>query len=88
MGTGNWGPSGSGRLFPLLFVFMKKIKQLDIYIDESGDFSPASKENPLYSIAFVLVEKENNNENAINKFYNFLSSLFGGGHFVHVGNLI
>ena len=88
MGTGNWGPSGSGRLFPLLFVYMKKIKQLDIFIDESGDFSAVSKENPLYSISFVLVENDVNNESAINKYYNFLNSLFGGNHFVHVGNLI
>lgn len=30
-------------MFPLLFVYMKKIKQLDIFIDESDDFSHVSK---------------------------------------------
>lgn len=67
MGTGNWGPSGCGRLFPLLFLsYMKKKKQLDIYIDESGDFSLFTKENPLYSVAFIMVKKDDENDSAIN----------------------
>ena len=33
-------------------------KQLDIYIDESGNFSAWSNENQFYSIALVLVDNE------------------------------
>ena len=71
-----------------IFSNMIKKKQLDIFIDESGDFSQFSKENPIYSIAFVMVNKEDDNNSPINKFNNYLISLFGGNHFVHVGNLV
>ena len=67
---------------------MKKKKELDIYIDESGDFSLFSKENPLYSVAFIMVKKDDDNVSAINKFNNYLENLFGGDHFVHVGNSV
>ena len=67
---------------------MIKKKQLDIFIDESGDFSLFSKENPIYSVAFVVVKKEDDNDSPINKFNNYLVNLFGGDHFVHVGNLV
>ena len=67
---------------------MKKQKTLDIYIDESGDFSLYSEENPIYSVAFVLVDYDNDNSGPINRFNNNLNKLIGGDHFVHVGNLI
>ena len=63
-------------------------KQLDIYIDESGDFSVFTKQNPLYSVAFIMVKKDDDNDSAINRFDNYLDNLFGGDHFVHVGNLV
>ena len=71
-----------------IFSKMKKKKQLDIYIDESGDFSLFSNENPLYSVSFVMVKKDVDNNSQINKFSNYLINLFGGDHFVHVGNLV
>ena len=71
-----------------IFSYMKKKKQLDIYIDESGDFSFFTKENPLYSVAFIMVEKDDDNDSAISKFNKHLDNLFGGDHFVHVGNLV
>ena len=71
-----------------LFFNMTKKQQLDIFIDESGDFSLFSKENPLYSVAFVIVKKDDDNDSPINKFNNYLNNLFGGNHFVHVGNLV
>ena len=67
---------------------MKKQKTLDIYIDESGDFSLYSVENPIYSVAFVLVNRDIDNSGPINKFNNNLNKLIGGDHFVHVGNLV
>ena len=67
---------------------MKKQKTLDIYIDESGDFSLYSDENPIYSVAFVLVDRDIDNSSPISKFNNNLNKLVGGDHFVHVGNLV
>ena len=67
---------------------MNKPKKLDIYIDESGDFSTYSAENPLYSVAFVFVDSNDDNVSPINKFNSNLNNLMGGDHFVHVGNLV
>ena len=76
-------------MFPLLFYLnMIKQKQLDIFIDESGDFSLFSEKNPIYSVAFVMVSNQDDNTSPINKFNNYLDKLFGGEHFVHVGNLV
>ena len=46
---------------------MTKKKQLDIFIDESGDFSVFSKENPLYSVAFIMVKEEDKFETQLLK---------------------
>lgn len=67
---------------------MANEKQLDIYIDESGDFSVFSKKNPFYSVAFVMVESSFDNSVSINKYQSNLNNLLGGNHFVHVGNLV
>ena len=67
---------------------MNTQKKLDIYIDESGDFSLFSTENPLYSVAFVFVDENDDNNGPINKFKTNLNNLMGGDHFVHVGNLV
>lgn len=68
----------------------KSFKQLDIYIDESGNFDSYSKRNLIYSVAFVMVDaldKETNNKQ-VTIFKNKLSKIVGGDHFVHVGNLV
>ena len=90
MGTGNWGPSKCGNLLPLflLLTSMSETKELNIYIDESGDYSPYSESNPLYSVAFVLVEDECRNRHAIETFNNQILIYDGGDHFVHTGNLV
>ena len=68
---------------------MKKVtKQLDIYIDESGNFDNYSKHNLIYSVAFVLVDSRVNNVKPITLFENKLSNIVGGEHFVHTGNLV
>ena len=88
LGTGNWGPSGCGNLLPLFLLFMAKSKILHVYIDESGDLSPYSKQNPLYSVAFVFVEDKLIDQNPTRLFQRHLLHLEGGDHFVHVGNLV
>ena len=50
-----------------IFSRMTKKKQLDIFIDESGDFSVFSKENPLYSVAFIMVKEEDKFETQLLK---------------------
>ncbi len=72
----------------LYFISMKKQKELHVYIDESGDFSPYSKENPLYAVSFVFVDPSEDNKKTINHFNLNLERLIGGNHFVHVGNLV
>lgn len=67
---------------------MREFKQLDIYIDESGNFANFSKDNPLFVISFVMVEDSFDNHTPITKYKNNLENLVGGEHFVHVGNLI
>lgn len=67
---------------------MKSEKQLDIYVDETGDQSIYSVDNPLYIVSFICVESIDSNENAIVSFENKLLKLKGGNHFVHTGNLI
>jgi len=67
---------------------MKKKLLLNIFVDESGNFSIKDDDNPLYIVAFVCVDPKDDNEVAINKFHNNLKHLEGGDHFVHVGNLV
>ena len=77
----------AGRI-PVFFYFMKSEKELDVYVDETGDQSIYSVDNPLYIVSFVCVESNDSNENAIASFKNKLFKLKGGDHFVHTGNLI
>lgn len=67
---------------------MKQKRELDIYVDETGDESAFSVDNPLYIVSFVCVETANDNKASIESFMNKLSKLNGGDHFVHTGNLV
>ena len=40
------------------------------------------------SMIMVSCKKDDENDNAISKFNKHLNNLFGGDHFVHVGNLV
>lgn len=66
----------------------KQLKQLDIYIDESGNLDSYSKHNLIYSVAFVMVDNSVNNTRPLSIFENKLLSIVGGEHFVHTGNLV
>lgn len=68
----------------------KQTKQLDIYIDESGNFDEYNKHNLIYSVAFIMVDADDNeiNEKQIAIFESKLSNIISGDHFVHVGNLV
>ena len=39
------------------FLLSMGKRQIDVYIDESGNFAPFTKQNPVYSVAFVFVER-------------------------------
>ena len=67
---------------------MRRGRQLDIYIDESGNFAPYTKQNPIYSVSFVFVERTNETSERSSFFSKSLSRLPGGETFVHVGNLV
>lgn len=68
----------------------KATKQLDIYIDESGNFDSYSKHNLIYSVSFVMVDltDKETNDKQVAIFESKLSNIVGGDHFVHVGNLV
>ena len=68
----------------------KAVKQLDIYIDESGNFDSYSKHNLIYSVAFIMVDSSDKeiNDKQVSIFESKLSNIVGGDHFVHVGNLV
>ena len=63
-------------------------RQIDVYIDESGNFAPFTKQNPVYSVAFVFVERNEEVKTRSGGYLRGLSALPGGDHFVHVGNLV
>ena len=67
---------------------IKTVKQLDIYIDESGNFDNYSEHNLIYSVAFIMVDFNDDNSKSITLFENKLSKIIGGEHFVHTGNLV
>lgn len=64
------------------------IKELGIYLDESGDFGPFEPHSPLYCFSFIFVEPSSEYVNEERRFKNRISRLSGGDHFVHVGNLV
>lgn len=73
---------------PTFILPMKRTKKLDIFIDESGNFSQFIHTNPLFCVAFVLVDNNSDNSGAIEKLFSYLDNLLAGEHFVHVGNLV
>ncbi len=66
----------------------KQIRKLDIYVDESGNFDKFSKHNLIYSVAFVMVDSNDENTKPLSVFENKLLNIIGGEHFVHTGNLV
>ena len=66
---------------PVFLLFMNKcVNQLDIYIDESGNFDDFGKHNLIYSVSFVMVDSadiEINNKQ-INLFQTKISKIVGG----------
>ena len=66
----------------------KQIRQLDIYIDESGNLDSYSKDNLIYSVAFVLVDSRDDNSGPISVYGNKLERIVGNDHFIHTGNLV
>lgn len=38
---------------------------MDIYIDESGNFAPYTKQNPIYSVSFIFAEDRTGDGDAI-----------------------
>ena len=67
---------------------MRTKKQLDVHIDESGNFAPFLSYNRIYSVSFVFVEPGEEVEEQKELFRHKISNLCGGESFVHVGNLV
>ncbi len=62
--------------------------ELNIYLDESGDFGPFEPHSPLYLFSFVFEEPSSSFDCEEKRFQKRVSRLSGGDHFIHVGNLV
>ena len=63
-------------------------RKLHIYVDESGNFAPYSKQNPVYSVAFVFSERTSELEERTLKHLETLSHYPGGDSFIHMSNIV
>ena len=64
------------------------MKELSIFIDESGDFGEYDYHSPYYIIALVFHEQENDISTQINEFENKLSTLGFPNHSIHTAPII
>lgn len=83
------GPS-LGREVPCLFFQdFPHMKELSIFVDESGDFGGYKHHSPYYIISMVFHNQDNNISNEIDKFNNELVLLgLESHHCIHNGTII
>ena len=81
------GPS-TGEEVPRLFLWRKKLKELSIFIDESGDFGHYSFHSPYYIITMVFHNQAEDIQNQISHFDKELSYLGLNNFCVHTGPII
>ena len=74
---------------PLWFLrIMAKLKELSIFIDESGDFGDYDPKSPFYIIGMVLHDQQNDISSEVVRLDNALKMTPLQRNFVHVGPLI
>ena len=61
--------------------------KLHVYADELGDNGPFSEHSPIYSLSLLFVNESTNRDKNVRLLKNAIRK-YGGGHFVHCGNLI
>ncbi len=86
------GPPSSGE-FPRYFLLLTKddgmsIKNLSVFIDESGDFGPYEKHSPYYLVSMILHNQDDDISDNIKAFDSHLLNLGYNQHNIHTGPLI
>ncbi len=87
------GPCGRRAKRPPLWYLNESnwlimVKELSIFIDESGDFGEYEPHSPYYIIGLVVHEQEKDISALIRTFDHYLQDLGFRDEFVHVGPLI
>ncbi len=82
------GPSWAGK-FPAIFLFMGDyMRDLSIFIDESGDFGDYAPHSPYYIISMVFHDQKENIQPAIDKLNQELAYLGLDSLCIHTGPII
>jgi hypothetical protein len=83
------GPSIGGEVPRHFFWSLLRMKELSIFVDESGDFGEYDYHSPYYIITMVFHNQENDIAHHIHKFNTELELLgFDPHHCVHNGPII
>lgn len=77
----------AGRL-PAIFFGEIAMKELSIFVDESGDFGPYSNHSPFYLFSLVLHEQSNSIEEAVNELDKRIKEHGFDVHAIHSGPII
>lgn len=81
------GPTNSAGRLPAI-IFRRIMRELSIFVDESGDFGPYSKHSPYYIISMILHDQSVDISEQIKKLDNELSEMGYRNHVVHTEPLI
>ena len=64
------------------------MKELSVFIDESGDFGPTESHSPYYFITMVFHDQDNDIKNQIGSLDNYLENLGLKSYYIHTGPII
>lgn len=68
---------------------MRKLRELSIFVDESGDFGPVQRHSPFYILSIVLHDQSNDITQHLNKIHEALAARgLPENHAIHTGPLI
>lgn len=73
---------------PAIFIIRRIMKELSIFVDESGDFGEYDYHAPFYIISMVLHDQSVDIDNELNALENELTNIGWKKHCVHAGPVI
>ena len=82
------GPTKQAGRLPAIFSTRRRMKELSIFVDESGDFGEYMSHAPYYIVSMVLHDQSRDISAEITKLNSELTNLGYGGHVVHTEPLI
>lgn len=85
----NPGPTYLAGRLPAFFLLRRSMKELSIFVDESGDFGEYAKHSPYYIVTMVFHEQSKDISGNIKELDNALKMLgYGDGQAIHTEPLI